>query len=54
MCTASRRFLIKETDAVCEKHRSHDKSVCVTLRVRQTQDLNPSNDLKAGPPARDS
>ena len=54
MCTTSRRFLIKESDASCEKHRSHEKSVCVTLRVRQTQDSNPSSEIKAGPPTRES
>ena len=54
MCTASRRFLIKESDTLCEKHRSHEKSVCVTLGVRQTQDSNPSSDIKAGPPTRKS
>ena len=54
MCTASRRFLIKESDALCEKYRSHDKSVCVTLGVQQTQDSNPSSDMKAGPLIRES
>ena len=54
MCTASRKFLIKESDALCEKHRSHDKSVCVTLGIRQTLDSNPSSDIKAGPPTRES
>ena len=45
---------MKESDALCEKHRSHDKSVCVTLGVRQTQDSKPSSDMKAGPPTRES
>ena len=54
MYIASRKFLIKESDALCEKHRSHDKSVCVTLGVRQTQDSNPSSDLIAGPLTRES
>ena len=45
---------MKESDALCEKHRSHEKSVCVTLGVRQTQDSNPSSDLIVGPPARES
>ena len=52
--TTSRRILIKESDALCEKYRSHDKSVCETFRVRQTQDSNPSSDMKAGPPTRES
>ena len=53
-CTACRRFLIKGSDALCEKHRSHDKSVCVTLGVWQTQDSNSSSDMKAGPSTRES
>ena len=54
MCTASRIFLIKESDTLCEKHRSREKSVCVTLGVRQTLNSNPSSDLIAGPQARES
>ena len=45
---------MKESDALCKKHRSHEKSVCVTLGVRQTLDSNPSSDMKAGPPTRES
>ena len=54
MCTASRRFLIKESYSLCEKHSSHDKSVCVTLGVRQTLVSNPSSDQIAEPPSRES
>ena len=45
---------MKESDALCEKHRSHEKSMCVTLGVQQTLDSNPSSDLIVGPPARKS
>ena len=38
MCIVCRKFLMKESDASCEKHRSHDKSVCVNLGVRQKLD----------------
>ena len=54
MCTVCRKFLLKESDALCEKHRSHEKSVCVTLGVQQTQDSNHSSDMKAGPLTRES
>ena len=33
MCAVCRKFLMKESDALCEKHRTHDKSVCVTFVV---------------------
>ena len=45
---------MKESDALCEKHRSHDKKcVCGSWSSTNTR-FNPSSDMKVGPPTRES